>query len=102
MSLQVALQLSPEATLKLEASIARRDGESARQVLAEAVEIAVAEMLEQGDVRINAPASRSNDSPNEEEIDALLEELARIGNLAKAPPLSDYALSRESMYEDRP
>ncbi len=103
MALNVTLKLSPEAEEKLRESIVRKDAESARQVLAEAVAPAVEDLL--SDPEVEGPEHKSPDELSNEEFEALLDQLADEGDrLIKpgTPPLSDYAFSRESFYEDHP
>jgi len=103
MILTVTLKLSSEAEEKLRESIARKDSESARQLLAEAVAPTVENLLSDPEV-----AGLEQKSPNElsvEEFEALADQLVDEMDRMIAPgtpPLSDYALSRESIYEDHP
>ncbi len=101
MTLPVTLTLSPEAEAKLRESLARKDGESARQVLAEAVAPTVENLLSHPVVEEREP--KSPDGLNDEEFEALADQLVdEMDRLIPpgTPPLSDYALSQESFYTD--
>lgn len=103
MTLTVMLELSPEAEAKLVESLARKDAESARQILAEAVAPTVENLLSHPE--IEEPGQKSPDELSNEEFESLLDQLAdEADRLIKpgTPPLSDYAFSRESFYEDHP
>jgi hypothetical protein len=99
----VTLELSSEAEAKLRESIARKDAESARRVLAEAFAPAVEDLLNfEG---VEELQQRSPEELSNEEFEALADQLANEVERMIAPgtpPLSDYALSRESFYEDHP
>lgn len=100
MTLTVTLQLSPEAEEKLRESIARKDSESARQVLAEAVAPTVENLLSHSE-----PEQKSPDELSNEEFETLLDQLADEADRLIKPgtlPLPDYAFSRESFYENYP
>lgn len=93
MSLTITLELSPALESQIRQSIEQRNTEQARRLLADALLPAVEKLVAQG--------SRPNvqDDAWEALADQLAEELtnARPSN---TPPLSDYAVSREGMYED--
>jgi antitoxin ParD1/3/4 len=95
MTLTVTIDLSPETEAELRKSIAHRDTERVRQVLAEALTPTVEALLQQ-------PAALLQ---NDEEWDALADELInRFASAAPAdaPLLSDYAVSRAGIYEEHP
>lgn len=101
MTLPVTLTLSPEAEAKLRESLARKDGESARQVLAEAVAPTVENLLSHPVVEEREP--KSPDELNDEEFEALADQLViEMDRLIPpgTPPLSDYALSQEGFNTD--
>jgi len=103
MTLNVTLILSPEAEEKLRESIAQKDAESARRVLAEAIAPTVENLLSDSEVvelERKSPAELSYEE-FESLVDQMLEETDRMIKPG-TPPLSDYALSRESIYEDYP
>lgn len=88
----ITLELSPELEAKLRDTIARNDAESTRQLLAEALTPTVEALLQKSDEPISL-----------EEFDRLTEELlddisASLGDAS--PNLSDYAVSREGIYEE--
>ncbi|MDM9379725.1 hypothetical protein QUB80_03290 [Chlorogloeopsis sp. ULAP01] len=90
----ITLQLSPELEQKLRASIARRDAESIRQLLADAFAPTVAALLEQTPIQFN-----DGEVEDEDKLEASIDKLLNESNLAT---LSDYAVSREGIYEDHP
>ncbi len=101
MTMTVTLELSSEAEAKLRESIARKDAESASRVLAEAFAPAVENLLKSHE--IEELPQKSPDELSDEEFEALADQLADETERMIAPgtpPLSDYALSRESFYED--
>lgn len=83
----VTIQLSPEVEAQLRDCVARRDAEAMRQFLVTAVAPTVDELLHQPEQELS-----------DEEFDKLSDELADFN----APPLSDYAISREGIYGDHP
>lgn len=96
----ITLQLSPELEQKLRESIARRDTQSIRQLLADAFAPMVEGLLEQIPTQFHHEKLATEDE-FEASIDKLLDEFeSYIGT--KLPTLSDYAVSREGIYEDRP
>ena len=103
MAMSVTLKLSAEAETKLRESIAKKDIETAQQVLAESLPMTV-----EGLLRIPDLAGLEHKSPDQlsiEEFEALADELAdEVGKMIPpgTPPLSEYALSRESFYEGHP
>lgn len=95
----ITLQLSPELEHKLRESIARRDAQSIRQLLADAFAPTVEALLEQTPTQFNHQEWEDEDEL-EASIDRLLDEFAlSVGSI---PTLSDYAVSREGIYEDHP
>jgi antitoxin ParD1/3/4 len=93
MTLTITLELSPEEEQQLRRSIRQRDTENVRQLLLDALEPAIEDLLQERE-----PMSM-------EEWDALVDELTQIvsaGLPPGTPPLSDYAVSREGIYGDHP
>jgi antitoxin ParD1/3/4 len=93
MTLTITLDLSPEEEEALRRSIRRRDIENIRQLLVDALEPAIEDLLQD-----SAPVSMK-------EWDVLADELIEYVAAHRpddAPPLSDYAISREGIYEDHP
>jgi len=82
MTLPVTLNLSPEAEAKLRESLARKDGESARQVLAEAVAPTVENLLSHPVIEEREP--KSPDELNDEELEALADQLVTDVSLSKS------------------
>ncbi|MCW5852227.1 MAG: hypothetical protein KIT87_19290 [Anaerolineae bacterium] len=94
MTMTITLQLTPEMEARLQMGILRQDESAVREVLIEAVEPTVESLL-----------THETEDLSDEEFDRLSEELvvAVSGNLPSDwKGLSDYAMSRESMYEDYP
>lgn len=92
----ITLQLTPELEQKLQESIARQDAFSIRQLLADALAPTVEALL--------SKKTSNNKLKDEDELEAgldrFLDEIKhRNGSI---PTLSDYALSRESIYEEHP
>lgn len=92
--MMITLELPPEIEAKLREGIARRDAESIRQLLTDALPLTVEALLRQ------APQPLT-----EAEFETLADQLAN--ELAtylgpNAPALSDYAVSRAGIYEDHP
>ncbi len=95
MTLTVTIDLSPETEAELRKSIAHRDTERIRQVLAEALTPTVEALLQ--------PAAAPPQS--DEAWDTLADELINMFTSAApadAPILSDYAVSRAGIYEEHP
>ncbi len=82
MTLPVTLNLSPEAEAKLRESLARKDGESARQVLAEAVAPTVENLLSHPVVEAWEP--KSPDELNGAESEAPADQLVTDISLSKS------------------
>ncbi|MBD2214861.1 hypothetical protein H6G27_34200 [Nostoc linckia FACHB-104] len=96
----ITLQLSPELEQKLRESIARRDTQSIRELLADAFAPTVEALLEQIPTQFHNQELETEDELAAS-IDKLLDEFELyIGS--KLPTLSDYAVSREGIYEDHP
>ncbi|BAU07164.1 hypothetical protein NIES592_14635 [Fischerella major NIES-592] len=95
----ITLQLSPELEQKLRESIARHDAESIRQLLADAFAPTVEVLLGQIPTQFND--EELGDDELEASIDNLLEEF-ELYTGSNLPTLSDYAVSREGIYEDHP
>ena len=94
MTMTITLELTPELEARLQEGIARRDAATVRQALHEAVEPTVEELM-----------TDETEDLSDEEFDRLSEEL--VAHVSKnLPPdwegLSDYAMSREGIYEDHP
>ncbi len=103
MTLTITLNLSPEAEAELQESIARKDAESARQLLVEAVAPTVESLLSQaeGDELEQKSPAQLSDAEFEALADRLAEEVDRLIP-SWTPALSDYALNGEGVYKDRP
>ena len=91
----ITLKLSPEIEQKLRESIARQDVQSIRQLLVEAFAPTVETLLRQ----------KIDSEIHDDEFEVLAEQLADdfaacVGS--DALPLSDYAVSREGIYEEHP
>ncbi|NMG09487.1 hypothetical protein [Brasilonema sp. UFV-L1] len=96
----ITLQLSPQLEQKLRESIARRDAQSIRQLLADAFAPTVEALLEQTHSQFNDEELK-NEEDLEASVDKLLDEFAsHVGSHLPTP--SDYAVSREGIYEDHP
>jgi ATP phosphoribosyltransferase regulatory subunit HisZ len=91
----ITLQLSPELEQKLRDSIARRDAQSIKQLLADAFAPTVEALLKQTPTQFTI----EDEDELEASIDGLLDEFAL--SVGAIPTLSDYAVSREGIYEDR-
>src|SRR5215218_3472132 len=103
MAMTVTLKLSPEAEAKLRESIAEKDAEAAQQVLTESLSETIADLLRTPD--FSGLEQKRPDQLSVEEFEALADELAdEVEKMIPpgTPPLSEYALSRESFYEDHP
>jgi antitoxin ParD1/3/4 len=88
----VTVELSPQVEEQLRQAIARGDAAAAKELLAGAVAPAVEALL------LASPPPLSD-----EEFEALADQLAdevAAARGANAEPLSDYAVSREGLYED--
>lgn len=96
----ITLQLSPELEQKLRESIARRDAQSLRLLLADAFAPTVEELLEKTSPQFNIRELADEDEL-EASVDRLLDEF-ELSISSNLPTLSDYAVSREGIYEDRP
>ncbi|NDJ20783.1 hypothetical protein GS682_03820 [Nostoc sp. B(2019)] len=90
----IKLELSPELEQKLRESIANRDAESIRKLLADAFAPTVEALLWQ-------THNQQNYDDFEAVADQLADQFAACVGL-NTPVLSDYAVSRESIYEDHP
>lgn len=94
MTRMITLELTPEMEERLQKGVADQDPEVVRQVLHDAVEPAVKTLL-----------SKTQPDMTTEEFEKLLDEMAQIAAEALPPDwqgLSDYAVSREGIYEDHP
>ncbi|MGV0029139.1 hypothetical protein [Phormidesmis priestleyi] len=89
----ITLQLSPELEARLRESLDRHDTKSFHQLLAEAFAPTVEAMLQK-----NASAKLEEFDRLLVELDALNDEI--LANHGSLPVLSDYAVSREGIYED--
>jgi antitoxin ParD1/3/4 len=92
--MQITLELSPDIEVRLRESITHGDAESVRCLSAEVLTPTVEALLQE------MPAELT-----EAEFEAAADQLAD-GLMAdrgpNAPALSDYAVSREGIYEDHP
>jgi len=91
----ITLDLTPDMEARLRAIAARRDSETIRQLLAEALAPTVEALLRK-------PASRTASEP---ELEALLDQLADEFEACAAPdvpPLPDDAVARAGIYRDHP
>ena len=94
MTMTVVLHLTPEMEARLHLGILHQDESAVRQVLIEAVEPTIEALL-----------TDAQGEPSPEQAERLLDQMASeaAANLpADWKGLSDYALSRESIYEDHP
>lgn len=92
MTLTITLDLSPEVEAKLQEKIAQRDSEGVRRLLADALTPIVENLLRQ-----------ITEELSEDDFELLMEQLADDwASYMKpgTPVLSDYAVSRASIYED--
>jgi antitoxin ParD1/3/4 len=92
--MKITLELTPDIEVKLRESAARRDSEAIRCMLAEMLTPTVEALLQQ-------PPAGLSDAGFESLADQLADQLAAFQG-ADAPPLSDYAVSREGIYEEHP
>ena len=90
----ITLKLSTEMEARLRESVARGDVASVRQVLHDAAEPTVAALL-------HGHEKRLSDEEFERLADQLADEVAALVGTDR-PPLTDYAVSREGIYEDHP
>jgi antitoxin ParD1/3/4 len=93
-TMNITLNLTPKLEMKLRESAARGDAEAVRCLLADAFAPTVEALLQQS-------AAELSDAEFEAIADQLADELAACRE-SKAQPLSDYAVSREGIYEDHP
>ncbi|MDQ3247662.1 MAG: hypothetical protein M3Q45_00500 [Chloroflexota bacterium] len=94
MPITITLELSPELQAKLREGIARQDTERVYQLLVHAFAPTVETMLQQ------SPEPREGDT-----FDVMATQLADLlatYQTVTMPPLSDYAVSRASIYEEHP
>jgi predicted transcriptional regulator len=92
----ITLQLTPELEQKLQESIARQDASSVRQLLADALAPTVEALLS----KTSGNNKLEDEDKLEADLDRFLDEVEhRNGSILT---LSDYALSRESIYEEHP
>ncbi|GAB4443190.1 MAG: hypothetical protein Fur0044_39560 [Anaerolineae bacterium] len=90
----ITLELSPEVEAQLRVGIATHDTESIRQLLVQAFSPTIEKLLQQDTDQLDYQAFESI-------ADQLADEL--IGGIEpNMPLLSDYAVSRASIYEDHP
>ena len=89
----ITLELSPDLELKLRQSIAVHDTESVRKLLTDAFTPTIETLLRQ-------EAARPNNDEFEAIADRLSEELVAHIN-SDTPLLSDYAVSRAGIYQER-
>jgi antitoxin ParD1/3/4 len=90
----ITVELPTHIEAQLRENAARQDAATVRRLLAEAVEPVVETLL-------RADSHRLDENEFETLADQLAEEMAnRVGS--PAPALSDYAVSREGIYEEHP
>lgn len=92
--MKISLELSPDVEAQLRASVARRDIDAARRLLAQAVAPTIDALL------LTIPEEVAT-AEFEAVADQVAEELSRALG-PNVPLLSDYAISREGIYEDHP
>lgn len=92
--MKISLELSPELEAKLRSSISRKDRLGIRQLLAEAFTPTVEALLMEASNQIPL-------SDFETTADELADVLAESTG-ADFPILSDYAISRQGIYEEHP
>ncbi len=92
--MQITLELSPDMEVRLRESVAHGDPEAVRRLLAQVLTPTVEALLQE------MPAELT-----ETEFEAVAGQLAdelTADRGPNAPSLSDYAVSREGIYEDHP
>jgi antitoxin ParD1/3/4 len=92
--MKITVELTPDMETVLRENVARRDGAAIRSMLATLLTPTVEALLQQ-----------SSAEPNDAEFEALADQLADqlvAFQGADAPALSDYAVSREGIYEEHP
>lgn len=92
--MKITLEIAPSVEDELRASVARRDRDAAQKLLAEAVAPAVEALLKETGAELT-----------EIEFEAVADQVAeelRTALGSNAPSLSDYAVSRDSIYGDHP
>ena len=92
--MQITLELSSDTEARLRESLTRGDAEAVRRVLAEVLTPTVETLLQEVPTELI-----------EVEFEAMADQLAdelRADLGPSAPTLSDYAVSREGIYEDHP
>jgi len=94
MTMTITFDLSPEQEARLKESIARRDEASVREVLTDAIEPSVKSLLEESQ---NELSVEEFDSLSDQLVDEFTSRVA-----TGTQPLSDYAVSREGIYEEHP
>lgn len=96
MTVTVTLELTPIQEAELRAGLAHQDKTRIRQLLLDALEPTITDLLEKG---------QENEVNSQSEWDALSTLLANE-LAARLPPdfqgLSDYAVSREGIYDEHP
>jgi antitoxin ParD1/3/4 len=92
--MKITLELTPDMEVKLRESAARQDGEAIRCMLAEILTPTVEALLQK-------LPTEPTDGSFEALADELADQLAAFQG-ADAPPLSDYAVSRQGIYEEHP
>ena len=92
--MQITLELSPDIEVRLRESVAHGDPEAVRRLLAEVLTPTVEALLQE------IPAELT-EATFEAVADQLADELTADRG-PNAPSLSDYAVSREGIYEDHP
>ena len=92
--MKITLELPPEIEAQLREGLTRHDADTVRRLLVEAVAPVVESLLR------DTP-SELTDAEFERVADQLVDELA-VCLGPNASSLSDYAISREGIYEDHP
>lgn len=92
--MQITLELSPDIEVRLRESVAHGDAEAVRRLLVEVLTPTVEALLHEMPTELT-----------EAEFEAVADQLAdefMADRGPNAPSLSDYAVSREGIYEDHP
>lgn len=92
--MSILLALPPELEARLQERIAHQDARGLRALLNEAIDPIVEALLHTAPPPLDTPTFQQR-------ADALLRTMAEQLD-PTVPPLSDYAVSREGIYEDHP
>ncbi len=104
MGLTITLELTPIQEQLLMDSVTSQDAERVRSILTAAIEPTVESLLKpkkSKNISVEALLADKDKPLSAEELDLLLDELAGPASV-DTPPLSDYAVSREGIYEGYP